>query len=107
MNLVYGGAPVEVKGLGSQGRCTMIEQEDKNRYCINMMYVSPAKRGRAEIIEDILPVYNIKCTLKTDKKIKNVYLGLTNEKLDFVQEDNKVSFTVPELVCHTSVVVEY
>lgn len=104
LKLVYSGPVLEVSGLGSQGRCTMISQE--NRYCINMMYVSPVKRGRAEIIEDILPVYNIKCILKTNKKIKRVYLGITNENLDFIQEHGKITFTVPKLVCHTSIVVE-
>lgn len=107
LNLVYGGSILAVEGLGSQGRCTMISQADKNRYCINMVYASPVKRGRAEIIEDILPLYNIKLILKTNKKINNVYLALTGEKLEYMQQDGKISFVVPELNYHTSVVVEY
>jgi len=107
LKLVYSGPTLKVEGMGSQGRCTMIEQADKQRYCINLVYASPIRRGKAEIIEDILPLYNIKLAVKTDKTIKNVYLGLTGEKLDFVQKDGKAEFVLPKLECHTSIVVEY
>lgn len=107
LNTVYSGGHLKVEGLGSQGRCTMICQPDKSRYCINMIYASPVKRGCAEIIEDIMPIYNIKVSLKTDKNIKKVYLGLTGEELEYKYDNGMVMFTVPELNCHTSVVVEY
>lgn len=107
LNLVYGGAPLQVEGMASQGRATMIAQEDKRRYCINLVYASPIRRGQAEIIEDILPIYNIGVTVKTDKQIKRVYVGLTGEALAFVQQGDTVKFVLPELNCHASVVVEY
>ena len=107
LNLVYEGFVLKVDGLGSQGRCSIIDQPQFNRYCINMMYVNSARRGRAEIIEDIIPLYNIKTSIKTDKKIKSVYVALTNEKIDFTQKEGEVSFTLPKLECHTSIVLEY
>jgi len=107
LNLVYGGAILKAEGLGSQGRCTMVSQPDKRRFCINMIYASPIRRGKAEIIEDIMPVYNIRLTLRTSEKIKNIYIGLTGENIDFTQKGDEISFVVPELCCHTSVVVEY
>jgi len=107
LNLVYGGSTLKAEGLGSQGRCTMICQPDKQRYCINMVYGSPIRRGRAEIIEDIMPLYNIKLTLKTDKKIKKIYLPLTDEEIQYTSDNGEIKFTVPEICCHTTVVVEY
>lgn len=107
LNLVYGGSMLRVKGLGSQGRCTMIHQPDKNRYCVNMTYAIPTKRGKAQIIEDILPLYNIEVELQTDKQVQAVYLGLTGEQLGFEAENGKIRFTVPKLQCHASVVVKY
>lgn len=104
---IYKDGKIEIEGLGSQGRYSMISQPDKRRYCINMVYASPVRRGKAEVIEDIMPIYNIKITLNVQEEIKNVYLGLTNEKLKFTKENGKIVFTVPELNCHTSVVVEY
>ncbi len=107
LNLVYGGSILKVKNLGAQGRCTMIHQPQNSRYCINMIYASPVKRGKAQIIDDIVTMYNIDVELKLDKKVKKVYMPLENKKLKFSKKGDTISFTVPELNCHTTVVVEY
>lgn len=107
LNLVYGGATVRAEGLGAQGRITMIYQPEKNRFCINMNYASPVRRGAAEIIEDILTVYDIRLTAKTEKQPVRVFQPLSGETLDFTWEEGTVRFTVPKLHCHTTVVVEY
>lgn len=98
---------VQVQGLGSQGRCAVLHQQQHRRYCAHMTYASPVKRGAAEIIEDILPVYNIAFTMSTEKAIKKVTVALTGQELPFHQEDGTLSFTLPELNCHTVVTVEY
>ena len=72
-----------------------------------MVYASPVKHGAAEIIEDIMPVYNVKVALRVDEKIKRVYLGVTGEDLDFKTANGDVLFTVPKLECHASIVIEY
>lgn len=100
---LYRGGAFRVEGLGSEGRATMIHQKDQNRYCVNMVYASPSKRGEAYIIEDILPVYNVKLTLHVPQTIKKAWLGVTGEELTIV--DNTV--VVPKLECHASVVLEY
>ena len=72
-----------------------------------MTYASPVRRGEAEIIEDILPVYQIAVQLRTKKKITAVRLPLSEGRLAFVQDGDMVSFAVPELNCHATIVVEY
>lgn len=100
-------SPVKAEGLGAQGRCAVIHQPEENRYCFHMTYASPVKRGVAEVIEDILPVYNIACSLETDKKVQKVCLPLEGIELPFTQQGGKVSFTLPKLHCHGLVVLEY
>ena len=107
IKLVHSETTISIEGMGSQGRCTAIHQSDKSRYCINMVYASPIKRGAAEVIEDIFPIYNIKVSFKTDKDIKKVYFGLTGEEIKYTKNEGKVQFTVPSLECHTSIVLEY
>ncbi len=107
LQAVYAGGKITADGLYAQGRCTMIQQREQNRYCINMIYASPIRRGCAEIIEDIVPLYNIHVTAQISEKISRVYLPLTGESLVYSVEDKQVSFTVPELNCHTTVVIEY
>ena len=106
LNLIHNNS-LKVTGMGSLGRCTMIDQPKKSRYCINMVYVSPVKRGCAEIIEDVMPIYNISVSLKTDKKIKRVYLGVSDEDLEFTMANGVLSFALPKLQCHESIVIDY
>lgn len=98
---------LQISGLGAQGRCTMIHQPEHGRFCINMTYASPVRRGEAEIIEDILPVYGIEVQWKTDRKISAVCLPLSGEELPFKQNEDTVSFVVPQLNCHTTILLEY
>ena len=107
LNSVYAGSRLNAEGLFTQGRCTMIRQPEQSRYCISMLYASPIRRGCAEIIEDIIPLYNIRMTAQISETIRRVYLPLSNEDLPYTTENGSVSFTVPELNCHTTVVIEY
>lgn len=107
LNLVYAGGAYEIEGLGSQGRASMIHQADKSRYCINMTYAIPAKRGMAEIIEDITPIYNIRVTVKVKEDITRVYFGVSGKEIKTERNGETLSFVIPELNCHTTVVMEY
>lgn len=107
LNEVYCDRIMNIEGLGSLGRQTLIRQSDKQRYCLNMTYACPTRRGAAEIIEDIPTMYDIRVTLNVKENIKNVYIALSGQKLDFKNDNEKITFTVPELNCHTSIVIEY
>jgi len=104
---ILGYKPLLDIKLGSEGRATLREQADLKRYCINMTYASPVKRGKAEIIDEITPIYNIPIKLYTDKKIKSVYKGINNEKIDFTVNDGVCFFELDKLECHSTVVLEY
>ena len=107
LNSVYAGSRLNAEGLFTQGRCTMIRQPEQNRYCVNLLYASPIRRGCAEIIEDIIPLYNIRMTAQISETVQRVYLPLSNDDLPYMTGNGSVSFTVPELNCHTTVVIEY
>lgn len=107
LGLLYTGGALTIDGLGSEGRAAMIRQKEQNRYCVNMVYASPSKRGAAYIIEDLLPIYNIKLTLDVPEKIRKAYLGVTGEELAVTEENGKQVVVVPKLQCHASVVLEY
>ena len=104
---IFTGGAFTIEGLGSQGRATMIHQPEENRYCLNMVYAAPVRRGCAEIIEDLLPLYDIKVTVTVDKPIHKVSLPLTGESLPFTAENGTLHVTIPKLQCHTTVVLEY
>jgi len=99
--------PLQAEGLYAQGRCTMIQQPEQNRYCINMTYASPIRRGCAEIIEDIVPIYNVRVSVQVPEKIQKIRFGLSDEEIPFTVQGGRICFTVPELHCHTSIVLDY
>jgi hypothetical protein len=94
--------------LPAQGVVTLMDQAGESRYVCHMLYATPVRRGTGvEIIEDIVPLYNIALTLRTDKPIKRVYLAPTGEELPFVAENGSVTLTVPTIDCHQMVVFDY
>ncbi len=97
---------VEIE-LYSQGRISFLKQKEQNRYCLGMLYASPVKRGKAEIIEDIIPIYNIPIKIKVRETIKKVYSPVTDKEYDFTQNNNEIMFTVDKLLCHDIIVMEY
>ena len=107
LNSVYSDGILSVSGMGSQGRCTVIRQADRQRYCINLLYASPVKRGRAEIIEDIIPLYGVDISIKAAEKIKKVYAVNAEKELELTEENGRISFTLPKLELHESIVIEY
>jgi len=107
MDAIYSGSRLQAEGLHVQGRCTMIRQPALNRYCINLLYASPVRRGCAEIIEDIVPLYNIRISAQIGERVRRVYMPLTDTELPYSVESDRVSFTVPVLQCHATIVIEY
>lgn len=93
--------------MPSQGKITLTEQPKEKRYVCNLLYMSPIHRADVEVIEDIVPLYNVPLEIKLTKRIKKVYLAPSKEKIDFVQKNDIVSLCVPQIDCHSMVVLEY
>lgn len=94
--------------LPAQGIVTLTKQEDQKRYVNHLLYASPVRRGdNIEVIEDIIPLYNVEVTVNLPLKVKDIYLAPQKIMLDFTQEDNRVKYIVPQLECHQMVVIEH
>lgn len=91
--------------LASRGIVTLMEQP--GRYITHLLYAVPEKRGTKEIIEDILPVYDINVEIKLKKTIKSVYLAPQRTPVEFTQKDDIVRFTVDKFECHQMIVLDY
>ena len=102
-----GYEPILKTSFGSSGRVTMLRQSDKSRYSINLTYATPMTRGAAQIIDEILPVHDIKIEVKIPEKVKSVCLPLQGKTLDFSDKDGKISFILPRLHCHETIIIEH
>ena len=91
--------------LPAQGIVTLMKQSD--RLICHLLYASPVKRGNGiEVIEDILPIYNVELAIKTDKKINKVYLAPQKEDIDFTYDNGYISVKLAKIECHQMVVFE-
>ncbi|RKN79208.1 alpha-amylase family protein [Paenibacillus ginsengarvi] len=94
--------------LPAQGVTTLQAQPDENRWVHHLLYASPVRRGQStEIIEDIVPLFDVQASVKADRPVGRVYLAPQMAELPFESKDGTVTYTVPKLECHQMVVLQF
>ncbi len=100
----YGRLDVEV-GLPSAGRVSLLRQEAHRRHILHLLYAVPINRGRGiEVIEDIVPLFNVPVSLKL--KARKVALVPEGTPLPFTRRKGRIEFTVPRLELHQMVALD-
>ncbi|MFC4778669.1 alpha-amylase family protein [Paenibacillus sp. GCM10023252] len=104
---LLGGSPSLRTSLPAQGVVTLQHQAAESRYVNHLLYASPVKRGNGiEVIEDIIPLYDVEVELRVPDDVKGVYLAPQGTQIPYVYEEGLVRYTVPRLECHQMVIVE-
>jgi len=94
--------------LPAQGVATLMHQDSESRYVLHLLFSTPIKRGQGiEIIEDIIPLYNVTAEFRMPKKPARVYLAPEEEDLPFTWENGILRVTLPKLENHAMIVAEY
>lgn len=79
----------------------------KYRTIVHLLQYCPERRTKdLDIVEDIVPLYDVPISLKLPTSPKRVYLAPENESIDFRYEDGRATLSVPELKGHAMVVFE-
>lgn len=87
---------------------TINEQKGKKRYALHLLHYIPERRSqRLDIIEDIIPLYNLKLNVNLSKRIKSVKLVPQNIALNFSANNSEISFNVEKVNGHQIVELEY
>jgi hypothetical protein len=80
------------------------EQAIEKRRVLHLLHYIPERRGEEfDTIEDVIPVYNIPVSLRTDSPVQSVKLVPQNTTLAFSQAAGRIDFTVPEINGHQMV----
>ncbi len=83
---------------------TLNEQKAQNRQVLHVLYYVPERRGsQFDVIEDIIPIYNTKISIKTPSKPSKLTLVPENKPLTFDYQNGRVVFVLPELRGHQMV----
>lgn len=97
-----------ITSLPAQGVTTVQRQAGRDRLIHHLLYAVPVRRGsKTDIIEDITPVYDIECSLKSECEPSRVYLAPCMTPLDYIYRDGRIEYTVPVIDCHQMVAIEF
>ncbi len=84
------------------------EQADKKRQIIHLLYYVPERRtSRLEVVEDVIPLYDITISLREDKKILNVKIVPDEIELPLQRKGNRVYVNVPKINGHAMLEISY
>ncbi|NPV46199.1 MAG: beta-galactosidase [Armatimonadetes bacterium] len=85
---------------------TLNEQPQAGRLVLHALHYVPERRGQElDTIEDILPVYDVKVSVRAERPVERVTLEPQGEPLEFTLRDGRVGFTIPRIEGHQLVVL--
>ena len=93
--------------MPSAGRVSLLRQAVQRRYVAHLLYAPAMPRGECQVIEDLVPLYDIPLALRVPERIARAYLVPGSQELAVERSDGVVSTVVPKVECHQAVVFEY
>ena len=80
---------------------TVNEQSAGDRWILHLLHYVPERRGQDfDIIEDMIPLFNVKVSVKAPRKAKEVASVPDQVTLNFDQKDDRIEFSLPKLEGH-------
>ena len=87
---------------------TVNEQLQQKRWILHLMYYVPERRCEAfDVIEDVVPLYELPVSLRVERAVREVQCVPRGEQLAFDQEEGRVRFTVPAVRGHQMVTLSF
>ncbi|UUZ86127.1 beta-galactosidase trimerization domain-containing protein [Paenibacillus sp. P26] len=98
--------------LKHDGPSTMLvavnEQAAENRYVVHLLHYIPERRSaEIDIIEDVIPLYDVKVSVKTPAEVKAVACVPEQAPLAFTQDGGRTSFLLPKLNGHQMISIQF
>ena len=79
-------------------------QPEERRQVLHLLHYIPERRGlEFDTLEDVIPVYNIRVSLRADQPVTAVTLVPDRIDISFNMIDGRVEFVVPEVNGHQMV----
>jgi hypothetical protein len=87
---------------------TVNVQVDKKRWVVHMLHYIPLNRAKNLCtIEDVIPLYNVRVSLRADVRPRSMTCVPGGGKLDFAIKDGRMEFVVPKVSGHQMVEISY
>lgn len=72
-------------------------QAEDDRYVLHVLHYIPEKRYGIETIEDVIPIYDVKISLRMPSGYSKVSIVPSGETLDASTVDGRLEFTIPKV----------
>lgn len=80
---------------------TINEQPAENRWILHLLHYVPERRGQDfDIIEDVIPLFNMNISVRTQKKVKEVVSVPDQVALNPDRKNGRIEFALPKLEGH-------
>ncbi|MCY4071714.1 MAG: beta-galactosidase trimerization domain-containing protein [Chloroflexi bacterium] len=83
------------------------DQPARSRTVLHLLHYIPIRRSKIDIIEDVIPVYNIPVSIRAGKRIESVKLAPSGDAIDFEKVNGRINFTVAEIKGHQMIELNY
>ena len=92
----------------STAQVALNAQPEENRWIVHLLHYIPERRGQeSDVIEDVIPIFNVAMSVKTDKPVREVACVPGGEKISFEQESGRIGFTVPKVDGHQMIAITF
>jgi hypothetical protein len=100
--------PLLVLGAPSSTIAAVNQQAAEKRWVLHLLHYIPERRGADfDVIEDVIPIADVKVRLRTEKAVKRVVRAPQGEPLGHRQEGVYAAFTLPKLEGHQMIALEF
>jgi hypothetical protein len=83
---------------------TLNSQLHEGRWVLHLLHYVPERRcSEFDVIEDVVPLYNVAVSVRTGRAPRRVRCVPGHELLDWEQEGERTHFVVPEVIGHQMV----
>jgi Hypothetical glycosyl hydrolase 6/Beta-galactosidase trimerisation domain len=92
----------------SSTEVSVMRQAEAGRTIVHLLQYCPERRGNElDLIEDIVPLFNVELSLKSPKKPSRVYLlSPQPTAIEFDWRDGRVEVVVPRILGHEMVIID-
>ena len=113
---------LQLENFPSTARVTLSEQTKERRHILHLLHAHTINRGGEaemsggnvngsqksyEVIEELLPIYNITVQLRSDKKVASVQLAPEGSAVDFEYSEGLLKLKVQEIAHHRMLAIQY
>ncbi len=103
--LLGDNSTIKVENLPDRGIVTLTRND--GRKIVHLLFAHTTVRGKnTEVIEDVVPVFDIKVSVRCEKEPKSVSLVPENKKIPFEYKNGNINFTVPKVYIHQMICIE-